>query len=53
MQVQAHKESKENKRQPLPERIRAKLHERFYGDLPGKEGKDQKSEADKPDEVKK
>ncbi len=48
MQLQAKKENqeaKEAKRQPLSERIRAKLHERVYGDLPNNEKK--------PDEVKK
>lgn len=53
MQLQAKQENKENKRQPLSERIRAKLHERVYGDLPGKETKDEKSKSDKTDEVNK
>lgn len=40
MQAQARKESQEAKRTPITERLRAKLHERVYGDLPQKDGKD-------------
>jgi len=40
MQAQARKESQEAKRTPITERLRAKLHERVYGDLPQKDGKE-------------